>query len=163
MKMADLKGCVYILTASVLLGLGVNVFSPAGIPLFGQWDATAGTVMAGSNKAGTVHANEINNPLKVKQMMDSGGIVLVDVRRTDLYELGHLPGALSFPLNEYDQVIDRFIDTVKKDAAVLLYCSGVACRDSHTFAARLLEFGYTDVSVYSGGYTEWQEMDFEVE
>lgn len=163
MTVKDIQGCVYILTASLVLGLGINAFSPAGIPFFGQWDKTAGTIMAGSNSAGAVHAAQINNPLKVKQMIDSGNTVIVDVRRADMYDLGHLPGALCFPLNEFDQVIDRFQQTIKKDTPVLLYCSGVTCRDSHTFGGRLIKLGYTDVTVYSGGYSEWQEMEFEVE
>lgn len=96
-------------------------------------------------------------------MIDSGQVVLVDVRRPDMYDLGHLPGALSFPLSEWDRIIQRFQETVKKDASLLLYCSGVTCRDSHKFGTKLMEMGYTDVSVYAGGYTEWQEMGFEVE
>ncbi|WDP88876.1 MAG: rhodanese-like domain-containing protein [Desulfobacter sp.] len=163
MNMKDIRGCLSIMLAAFFLGFGINTFSPAGIPLVGQWDKTAGVIMAGSNSDDAVHAREINNPLKVKRMIDSGLVVLVDVRRPDMYSQGHLPGALSYPLSEYDQIIGRFLETVEKDAPLLLYCAGVTCRDSHTFGARLMKLGYTDVSVYAGGYSEWQEMEFELE
>lgn len=159
----DIFGCLMLLAGSLVLGLAVNALSPSGIPLLGQWDETAGVIMAGSTREDAPHARELNNPLRVKLMIDSGQVVLVDVRRPDMYDMGHLPGALSFPLSEFDGVIERFKATVKRDAPLILYCAGVTCRDSHTFGARLIEMGYTDVSVYAGGYSEWQEMEFEVE
>jgi len=158
----DIRGCVVILVLALGLGLGVNSISPAGIPLFGQWDDQAGVLMAGSTREGA-RAEEVNNPLRVKQMIETGGIVLVDVRRADVYALGHLPGALSFPLSEFDQVIGRFRERIKAEDKVLLYCSGVACHDSHTFGAKLIEMGFARVSVYAGGFSEWTEMEFEVE
>ncbi len=163
MCVRDILGCVYIMTAALILGFSVNTFSPTGIPLFGQWDVSAGVIMAGSNNPGAAHAKEINNPLKVRQMIESGNVVLVDVRRADMYAQGHLPGALSYPLDAFDVGVNQFLKTVKKDALILLYCSGVTCRDSHTFGARLLDMGYVDVSVYAGGIAEWQEMEFELE
>jgi rhodanese-related sulfurtransferase len=38
----------------------------------------------------------------------------------------------------------------------------VTCHDSHTFAVRLVEMGFTHVTVYAGGFAEWQEMGFDV-
>ncbi len=163
MGVRDIQGCFIILMAALVLGFGVNAFSPAGIPLFGQWDETAGVIMADPKKAAAFHAKEINNPLKVKQMIESGNVVLVDVRRADMYAQGHLPGALSYPLDAFDQGRSQFLNNVKKNARVIVYCSGVTCRDSHTFGTRLLEMGYVDVLVYAGGMAEWQEMEFELE
>ena len=159
----DIRGCAVILFLALGLGLVVNWVSPGGIPLFGQWDDQAGVLMAGSNREGAVRAEEINNPLKVKQMIDTGGIVLVDVRRSDIYDQGHIPGALSFPMDRFDQVIGRFRETIGPRDSVLLYCSGVTCRDIHTFGARLIKMGFAGVKVYAGGFSEWAEMEFEVE
>ncbi len=163
MTAKDIQGCLVILMLTLGLGFGINFISPAGIPLFGQWDREAGVIMAGSNRKGEARAEEINNPLKVRQMIEAGKIVVVDVRQTDVYNLGHLPGALSFPLSEFDQVIDRFRSRVKAEDPVLVYCSGVTCHDSHSFGSRLVEMGFSQVYVYAGGLSEWEEMGFEVE
>jgi len=159
----DIKGCLVILILAFCIGFGVNFVSPKGIPLLGQWDREAGVIMAGSTREGEAHASEINNPLKVKLLLETGDIALLDVRRADVYDQGHLPGALSFPLSEFDQVIDRLKETISPQAAVLLYCSGVTCHDSHAFGARLLKMGFAHVSVYAGGFSEWEEMGFDVE
>ena len=163
MTIKDIKGCLVILALALGLGFGVNAVSPQGIALFGQWDREAGTLMAGAMQEPAVRAEEINNPLKVRKMLASGGIFLIDVRRADLYAQGHIPGAESFPLYEFDAVIGRFRDRIKPQDPVLVYCSGVACVDSHTFAERLIQMGYTRVTVYSGGFSEWEEIGFDVE
>lgn len=163
MRGKDIQGCVVILVLAFGLGIGINFMLPSGIPLFGQWEEGAGVIMAGSAQKGAALAEEINNPLKVRQMIESGEIAVVDVRRADLYDLGHIPGALSFPLSEFDQNINRFRHRFKADDPLLVYCSGVTCHDSHTFGARLIELGYSHVFVYAGGFSEWEEMGFEVE
>lgn len=163
MIMKDFKGCLILLGLSAGLAFGVNAISPSGIALFGQWDKSAGVLMAGSVHEDEVHAQEINNPLKVRRMIQEGKTVVLDVRRSDIFAQGHLPGALSFPLHAFDGIVGQLRDTVAKDDPVLVYCSGVACVDSHDFAARMIRMGYAQVMVYAGGFTEWQEMEFEVE
>ncbi|MCG8619367.1 MAG: rhodanese-like domain-containing protein [Desulfobacterales bacterium] len=158
----DITGCLLLLVFSTALGLGVNHFSPAGIALFGQWDTSAGVVMAGAAREDAIKAPELNNPMKVLRMVSDGKTVFVDVRRADIYREGHIPGALSFPLHDFDAIIAEFTGSVAKTDPILVYCSGVTCTDSHEFAARIIGMGYSQVTVYSGGFTEWSEMEFEV-
>ncbi len=148
---------------SLILSFGVNYFSPSGIALKGQWDRSKGVVGANS-KQDVLHADiEINNPLEVRKMIQNREVVLLDVRSKDIYDKGHLPGALSYPLIDFDEVLLKLLDIVKKDTPILVYCSGVECSDSHTFATRLLALRFTQVRVYAGGFLEWQEMGFEIE
>jgi rhodanese-related sulfurtransferase len=153
-------GVVYIVILAGLLSFGVNFFSPAGIVLKGQWDRSKGVVMAGY-KHDIVLDIEINNPLRVRQMMNDTKVVLVDVRPKEIYDMGHLPGAFSFPLVAFDEVLDRLLTLVKKDSTILVYCSGVECTDSHTAAAQLISLNFKKVQVYAGGFREWQEMGYE--
>jgi len=157
----DCFGVFILLTIAAVLSLGVNYFSPSGIAWVGQWDRSKGVVRAKS-KQDIVHTNiEINNPLQVRQMIQNRKVILLDVRSKDIYDNGHLPGALSFPLVDFDEVLPRLLDLVKKDSAILVYCSGFECTDSHTFAAQLLALKFTLVQVYAGGFREWQEMGFD--
>ena len=154
-------GVLLLSAFALIVSLGVNFFSPSGIALVGQWDRSKGVVRAKS-KQDTVDI-EVNNPLLVRQMINNREVVLLDVRTKDEYDMGHLPGAFSFPLADFDLVFPRLLGLVKKDSAILVYCSGVECTDSHTFATQLLAFKYTKVRVYAGGFREWQEMGFETE
>ena len=156
-------GVLLLLTLAALLSFGVNSFSPTGIALKGQWDRSKGVVMANSKQDIALADIEINNPLRVQQMIKNTEVVLMDVRPKDIYDMGHLPGAFSFPLEEFDEVLDRLLTLVKKDSVVLVYCSGVECTDSHTVAAQLLALNFKKVRVYAGGFREWQEMGYETE
>lgn len=156
-------GVVCLVILAAILSFGVNFFSPAGIALKGQWDRSKGVVMAGSNKETAPVDIEINNPLRVQQMIKNSEVVLVDVRPKDFYDMGHLPGAVSFPLEAFDTVLDNILTRVNKNSVVLVYCSGVECTDSHTFAARLLALNFKRVHVYAGGFSEWQEMGYEIQ
>ena len=152
-----------MLVLAMGLGFFVNYLSPTGIALIGQWDNKAGVVTARSKQDVVVPSIEINNPLRIREMLKRGDIFLVDVRPEDAYDQGHLPGALSFPLYQFDHLQDGFQNQIKKDGSVLVYCSGFDCSDSHRFASRLIDLGFTNVRVYAGGYNEWEEMGFEVE
>ncbi len=152
-----------MLVLAMGLGFMVNHFSPAGIALIGQWDNKAGVVTAKSKQDVVLQSIEINNPLRIREMLKLGDVFLVDVRPEDAYGQGHLPGALSFPLYQFDHLQDGFQNQIKKDGIILVYCSGFDCSDSHQLASRLIDLGFTNVRVYAGGYNEWEEMGFEVE
>ncbi|MCG8551832.1 MAG: rhodanese-like domain-containing protein [Desulfobacterales bacterium] len=158
----DIIGCVVILSLCVILSLGINAVSPNGIALKGQWNPDQGVVMAGANKAHAVEVMQINNPLKVKRLVESGAVIVLDVRWPEIYDLGHIPGALNFPLADFETEKKRLLLKITPEDEILVYCAGVACHDSHTFATRLVEMGFAHVAVYAGGFAEWEEMGFDV-
>ena len=145
-----------------MLSLGINVLSPNGIALKGQWNPDQGVVMAGANKAHCVDVTQINNPLKVKRLVESETVIVLDVRWPDIYDLGHIPGALNFPLDYFEEEKKKLVSKITPEDEILVYCAGVACHDSHTFATRLVEMGFAHVAVYAGGFAEWEEMGFDV-
>ena len=157
-----IKGVGLILVLSLALALGVNALSPAGIPLKGQWDPKVGVVMADPEKFGDARADELKNPLKLRRMIATGKLVLIDARLDMAYVQGHLPGALSFPLHDFNNNLKSLEQALSKKLPVVVYCSGVSCQDSHRFARKLVVMGVKDVMVYSGGFEEWAEMGFEV-
>lgn len=145
-----------------MLSLGINALSPNGIALRGQWDPDQGVVMAGANKAHSVDVTQINNPLKVKRMVESETVIVIDVRWPEIYDLGHIPGALNFPLDDFEEEKKKLMSKITPEDEILVYCAGVTCHDSHTFATRLVEMGFAHVAVYAGGFAEWEEMGFDV-
>ena len=156
-------GILTLLTIAGFISFGVNFFSPSGIALIGQWDNAKGVVTAKS-KQDAVHSDiEVNDPVLVQQMIQGKAVFLLDVRPKDVYDQGHLPGAFSFPLMEFDEGLDKLLTLVKKDSPILVYCSGVECTDSHTFAAQLMAMKFLKVQVFAGGFRQWEEMRFEIE
>lgn len=166
----DILGCFYILSICLVLSLSINELSPNGIALKGQWDPQVGVVMPGANKTHAVDVHQINDPYEAKQLVESGTMIVLDVRWPEIYDLGHIPGALNFPLNDLEQLKEEQKEAQKKSLLskitpkdqILVYCAGVTCHDSHTFASRLVKMGFTHVAVYAGGFDEWEEMGFDV-
>ncbi len=90
--------------------------------------------------------DKINRPKRIsakkaKEMVQTGGATLVDVRTPREYVGGHLSGALSLPLDELAAKASKVLPD--KEKAVVLYCLSGARSGS---AARLLaQMGYQNV------------------
>ena len=83
---------------------------------------------------------------------------LIDVRETDEYGAGRLPGAVSIPRGFLEQRIE---DKAQRDDRVILYC---AAGTRSAFAAKTLaEMGYQNVASMAGGYSRWSDAAYPTE
>ena len=86
------------------------------------------------------------------------GAVLVDVRETDEWSQGHVPGSVFIPRGFLEQRIEEKVADRSKD--VILYCAGGT---RSAFAAKsLVELGYANVSSMIGGFGRWKEAGFPI-
>jgi len=161
--MRDLvKKIVLLLTVAASLGLLVNRLSPRGIPLIGQWDTELGVVTANTDAAAVWMDFEIPDPETAKQVFDAGSALFVDVRSRDMFDEGHIPGAVSLPLGDFKTRVEAFAAEVSPAQPLVTYCSGRLCQDSHTAAQLLMERGFENVVVYIDGFPGWIENGYPV-
>ena len=85
-----------------------------------------------------------------QMMQDTDEYILLDVRRFDEFNEGHIEGAVLIP---YDEIANRAADELPdKNALILIYCrSG---RRSETAARELVSMGYTNTYDF-GGILDW--------
>ncbi|CCK80419.1 rhodanese-like domain-containing protein [Desulfobacula toluolica] len=159
----DLTGALIIVLGALVTAFSYNYFSPSGIALFGQWETSKGVVSAASKTGSVNNSIEITSSDIIWQMVQKKERVVLDVRPHEIYNQGHLPHALSFPLMTFDDDFPELLNLINRSSPVMVYCSSVACTDSHEFADRLKNMGYTDVKVFSGGFRLWQEKGYEIE
>ncbi|MET8623842.1 metalloregulator ArsR/SmtB family transcription factor [Kitasatospora sp. NPDC004669] len=88
----------------------------------------------------------------------SGTATVIDVRPAEEYAAGHIPGALSIPL---DQLEARLAE-LPADAEVVAYCRGTNCVLSHD-AVRLLATRGRRAARLVDGMLEWRLNDLPVE
>jgi molybdopterin/thiamine biosynthesis adenylyltransferase len=82
--------------------------------------------------------------------------LLVDVRRRDEWDEGHIPGAVHIPRGSLESRIEKA--EPDRERPIVLYCSA---GERSAFAARTLgELGYEDVSSLAGGFTDWKRNGF---
>lgn len=179
-----LRDGAFILIAAVCLGFAYNAASPLGV----RWPARA--VPPAGNHAMPAAApdpslqNETlaaiifeDDPgavrtavaqklpasmawAEVKPLLAKGEIVLVDARDTLAYEEGHIPGAVSLPMDSISEKIVGFMASVPKNKPIVIYCASIRCRLAHEEALLLgRQFGYAEVCEMPCGYAEWMVME----
>ena len=152
-----------LLGVSVIVAFIVNYFSPVGIALVGQWDTAQGVITAKAKNDVVSSKFEIEDATQARQIFDSGNVLFVDARTSDDYDDGHIPGAVSLPVGQFDEHIDAFLDQHNIEQPIVTYCSGRTCEDSHILAKLLMDFGYSDVKVFIDGYPGWEAAGYPVE
>ena len=107
-------------------------------------------LLAGCGKKETGYTR-ITSEEAQKMMEQEEGYVIVDVRRTDEYEEGHIPDAVCIPLD----TIETEASSLLKDQnqLILVYCrSG---RRSKEASEKLAGMGYVNVYEF-GGINDWK-------
>ena len=152
-----------MLGVSVLLAFGVNYFSPNGIALVGQWDTSQGVVTAKEKNDVVMGELEIDDITHGKSLYDTGHVLFVDARSIEDYIDGHIKGAVSLPVGQYDEQIDAFLELHDLDRPIVTYCSGRTCEDSHYLAQLLMERGYLNISVMIDGFPGWEAEGYPID
>ncbi len=91
-------------------------------------------------------------PVELKDLMDEGKVRVVDVRRTEDYEVSHIPSAISIPCDEMDKNLDK----LSKDEVTVVYSYTCECSLAAKAALTLADYGYP-VMLLIGGFKTWTE------
>lgn len=114
----------------------------------------------GNEKQSLTMSKEVKNGKKAeykkitsdeaKKMIETQKVIVVDVRTLEEYTEGHIPNAISVPLETIENKAEAKLKN--KDDLILVYCrSG---RRSREAALKLIEKGYTNVIDF-GGIKDW--------
>jgi rhodanese-related sulfurtransferase len=92
--------------------------------------------------------------------MNSGtpGFVLLDVRSPELFDKGHVPGAVNLP---HGKIIASRMNEYPKSTLFVTYCAGPHCNGAARAAAKLARLGFA-VKLMAGGITGWMDEGFEL-
>lgn len=85
-------------------------------------------------------------------------VTVIDVRPTEEYAAGHLPGATNIPLSELEKHLDQF----DPKQEIVAYCRGPHCVLAFDAVARLREKGFKARRLQDG-YPEWKTAGLPVE
>ena len=95
-----------------------------------------------------------------------GENIFIDARNDDLFEAGHIPGAIQCDHYQLEDYIDEVIDYAYEATKVIVYCNGGDCTDSIYVCRDLVEdwdVPFDAVYLYEGGWKEWQAREQPVE
>src|SRR5580704_2963493 len=99
------------------------------------------------------------DPADVHTQMGNGAVI-VDVRETEEFAAGHIPGARHVPRGYLESRIEGAVPD--RSQHVILYC---ASGQRSAYAARTLidDLGYENVESMRGGITLWKDRGYEVD
>jgi rhodanese-related sulfurtransferase len=172
---------VVILGLSIGLGMMFNVSNPVGI----RWaSASAGSdisrTLVGTNTSPspltsppllphsppTTTSNQLFASAsqiawrEAKPLVLDGKALLVDSRPTPHYDAGHIPGAISLPVESAGEAFEAFRQKYGTNTSLIVYCSSPSCSRSKALADTLIQqYGYALVRFMPGGYLEWQQAE----
>jgi rhodanese-related sulfurtransferase/DNA-binding transcriptional ArsR family regulator len=86
-----------------------------------------------------------------RRLADGDDLIVLDVRPTEEHQAGHLPGALSIPIDE----LRRRLAELPRDREIVAYCRGPYCAFAHEAVAVLREAGFAARRL-EDGLPEWQ-------
>jgi rhodanese-related sulfurtransferase len=94
---------------------------------------------------------------ELRARLSNGDVVLLDVRPAVEYQAGHLPGAISIPLDE----LERRLSELPLDKTIVAYCRGPYSISADEALARLAERGWP-VARLEEGVAEWQKAGYDL-
>lgn len=100
---------------------------------------------------------------EAQQIAESFSHIILDARKPADYAAGHLPGAMSLPLNEFDETFPGISPLLGGGQAIMVYCSGRECDESIKLGEILIKAGYTNITLFAGGMIEWKAANLPVE
>jgi molybdopterin/thiamine biosynthesis adenylyltransferase/rhodanese-related sulfurtransferase len=102
--------------------------------------------------------DEISSIEAHERLESSDGSIFVDVRESDEWDEGHIPGAIYTGRGRLEQRIEGLVPD--KTRPLVVYCSAGS---RSAFSAKVLEeLGYTDVVNLAGGFADWKRNGFDV-
>jgi rhodanese-related sulfurtransferase len=91
----------------------------------------------------------------------SAKAVVLDARPLKMYQMGHIPSAVSLPDNKFDEVYETALKGVDKSKKIIIYCGGFDCAKSPKLAAMLQKKGHTNLRIYAAGMPQWSAKSYD--
>ena len=103
-------------------------------------------------------ALEAVDATELMERLSNGKVTVLDVRPEEEYRAGHIPGALSVPVD----TLEAALQTLPRDREIVAYCRGPYCVFSDEAAAVLRSHGYQARRLRQG-LPDWRAAGMPVE
>lgn len=108
----------------------------------------------------SVCAEEVYSDIGQQEILEASEMdfLIIDVRRPDEFEQGHVPNAINIPLSEIENTVHLF---PQGDTPIVMYCRSGKRADK---ALNIMhERGYTDLLHLQGDMLGWIDAELPIE
>ena len=109
--------------------------------------------------------NYTANPVSVKKVSEGKAEgVIIDPRKKEHFDKGHIPGAINIPFDKFDGFEGQQTEFpgLSKNKMNYLYCYELLCNLSQKAAKKFADFGYP-VKEVEGGFKAWEDHNYPVD
>jgi len=162
---ADLVFLFLAASVSLVTGILINQLRDSPLPLVYRDKAERlqdsvqriAAKEAPSAPAPAVHLPETLSLEEFTSFVEKKGGLVLDARPEIFHRLGHVPGALSLPRDDFEKGYAALKNKLEADRSqpIAIYCSGASCEDSGLLKKSLASLGYTNLALFEGGWGEW--------
>ncbi len=97
---------------------------------------------------------------ELKASLESGSVVVYDIRTEGEYLAGHIPGAINVLPQDIRQIGSQLPGN--KRPPIVFYFRGVGCSLSRVAAMEAYKLGHEDIRIFTGGLPEWTASGYPV-
>ena len=138
-----IQRALVIVLAGAVLGLAANAVSPRRIPYLTPPKAA-------------VQAEDTIALQQAQELWAGGAAFFLVAREPADYAAVHIAGALSLPIEEFNDRFSPVERILTPDATIITYCDGLDCDLSIRLMVRLRELGFHNVHHLVNGWSEWR-------
>lgn len=128
------------------------------------------SIIQDSTRAVEHFSNELDfsiNPDGLKDIIDSTQdmkIKIIDVRREELFDKSHIPGAINIPFDKYNSFDcnDTEFHQLSKHSYNYIYCYSLLCKLGKQACLKFASLGYP-VKEIQGGFQYWLDYGYSTE
>jgi len=162
---SDLMVLWLVATSALCVGLLINQFRDTPLPLIYKDKATRlqdsvqriASKEPASAPAPVVHLPEKLSLEEFSSYVENKRGLILDARPEIFHRLGHVPGALSLPRDDFETGYAVLKGKLEADRSqpIVIYCSNASCEDSGLVKKSLSALGFTNIALFEGGWGEW--------
>jgi len=163
---SDLVFIWLLATTALCVGLIINQFRDTPVPLVYKDKAErlqdSVTRIAAQPPAAPIGTQVVQLPEKLSleefsvYVSDKSGLIL-DARPEIFHRLGHVPGAISLPRDEFETgyALVKTQLEANRSQPIVLYCASSSCEDAGLVKTSLTALGFTNIAIFEGGWSAW--------
>lgn len=161
--LGTIKEAIIITLIAIIIAFAANMLSPNGLPLKGVWYDNRHKVELDIPPSFDPKVDSLLTMEDAFSLWESKQAIFLDAREPEEYAEGHIPRAINFPFEEWDQYWAEVQNIIKPETKLVCYCGGLDCEASLDMARELKVQGYPNAYIFFGGINKWVELKLPLE
>lgn len=163
----DTAALAILASVSLMAGLLINAVRDKSLPLIYQSKTerlakAVEKIAAGESKPSVPLREKLPETMSLEEFrsfVESKQGLVLDARAEIFHRLGHVPGALSLPREDFENGYMALKGKLEEDRGlpIAIYCSSSSCEDGSLLRKALTSLGYHNTAIFVGGWAAWTQ------